>query len=111
MRSILFIKDGNKYEIGRNVVNSAALELDASLDISVVEKLHESLNELTHSVDMVHIDAGKVERLDTAALQLLFSYQQSMDKKHISLEIVNPSKAFMDNATLLGMHQILNVKH
>jgi len=93
------------------VTENIALELDALLDISVVEKLHEALNEITQSGDVINLDARNVERLDTAAFQLLYSYQQSMDKKHASVFFVNPSDAFMDNATLLGMHEVLNIKH
>lgn len=93
------------------MTENIALELDASIDISVVEKLHETLSEITASGEFINIDVGKVERLDTAALQLLYSYQQSMDKKNASVVFVNPSEAFMDNATLLGMHQALNIKH
>ena len=93
------------------MTENIALELDALLDISVVEKLHEALNEITQSGDVINLDARNVERLDTAAFQLLYSYQQSMDKKHASVFFVNPSDAFMDNATLLGMHEVLNIKH
>ncbi|OUR90526.1 hypothetical protein A9Q81_18735 [Gammaproteobacteria bacterium 42_54_T18] len=90
---------------------NVALELEVLLDISVVEKLHESLNEITQNGDVINLDARNVERMDTAAFQLLYSYQQSMDKKHASVFFVNPSEAFIDNATLLGMHEILNIKH
>jgi len=93
------------------VAENIALELEASLDISVVEKLHESLNEITQNGDVINLDAGNVERLDTAVFQLLYSYQQSMNKKHASVFFVNPSEAFIDNATLLGMHEALNIKH
>ncbi|MBV1920066.1 MAG: STAS domain-containing protein [Pseudomonadales bacterium] len=93
------------------MAENIALELEASLDISVVEKLHESLNNITQNGDVINLDAGSVERLDTAVFQLLYSYQQSMDKKHASVFFVNPSEAFIDNATLLGMHETLNIKH
>ena len=93
------------------MTENVALELEASLDISVVEKLHESLNEITQNGDVINLDAKNVERLDTAVFQLLYSYQQSMDKKHASVFFVNPSEAFMDNATLLGVHEVLNIKH
>ena len=93
------------------MAENVALELEASLDISVVEKLHESLNEITQSGDVINLDAGNVERLDTAVFQLLYSYQQSMNKKHASVLFINPSEAFIDNATLLGMHEVLNIKH
>ncbi len=93
------------------MAENIALELEASLDISVVEKLHESLNEITQNGDVINLDAGNVERLDTAVFQLLYSYQQSMNKKHASVFFVNPSEAFIDNATLLGMHEALNIKH
>ena len=93
------------------MTENVALELEASLDISVVEKLHESLNEITQNGDVINLDAKNVERLDTAVFQLLYSYQQSMEKKHASVFFVNPSEAFIDNATLLGVHEILNIKH
>ena len=92
------------------MTENVALELEASLDISVVEKLHESLNEITQNGDVINLDAKNVERLDTAVFQLLYSYQQSMDKKHVTVFFVNPSKTFMENVTLLGLHQFLNIK-
>ena len=88
-----------------------SLELASSVDISVVEKLFESMNSISPAGDVVNIGANKVERLDTAATQLLYVYQQYMDKKHVSVVYVSPSEKFMEIITLLGMQQLIHVKH
>ncbi len=93
------------------MTDDQVLELKGSLDISVVEKLHESLNDIAPIGDNIRIGTSNVERIDTAAMQLLYSYQQSMNKKHKAVSFVGPSKAFVDSLTLLGMHNILNIEH
>jgi len=104
-------RDSNKQRMGLKVTDNTVCELDASLDISVVEKLLETLNQITQSDNSIQIDANKIERIDSAAFQLLYSYQKSMDKKQTVVSFVNPSAVFLENATLLGLHKILNIKH
>lgn len=113
---MLFSRESNKSKFGLSreggvVADNQVLELKESLDISVVEKLYESLNDITQIGDSVRIGVGNVERIDTAAMQLLYSYQQSMDKKHTMVSFVGPSKAFMESLTLLGMQNFLNIEH
>ena len=97
--------------MGGVVSENITLALAKSLDISVVEKLHETLGNISHTEDTLNIDASKVERLDTATSQLLYAYQQYMDKKHISVFFVSPSEKFMEIINLLGLQQLMHVKH
>ena len=88
-----------------------AYDLEASMDISVVEKLHDALKGLTGLGDNVKIGASNIERIDTTVFQLLYSYQQSMKKNHVSVSFVQPSTIFIDNSILLGVNKLLNIEN
>lgn len=86
------------------------LKLSESVDISISEQLHEQLEALLQAGGDVVIDAQAVERIDTTVFQLLFSFQQTLAKQHSKSLIVSPSPSFMANATLLGLHNELNIQ-
>ncbi|OUS29668.1 hypothetical protein A9Q99_08300 [Gammaproteobacteria bacterium 45_16_T64] len=92
------------------MTENVTFALEESIDISVVEKLHERLSEVSPDEKGVRIGASSVSRVDTAAFQLLYSYQQAMEAKEFPVVFVNPSTTFMENATLLGMHEVLHIE-
>ena len=71
--------------------------------IANVADLHQHLNEiLTEKVSVV-VEAGAVEQIDGAALQLLASFHQAVRISGTDLCWRNPSQALLDAADLLGL--------
>ena len=57
----------------------------------------------------VVVDAGKVESIDTAALQLLVAFANSMRKESRTLEWRQTSTVFCEMADLLGLRESLGI--
>lgn len=108
---MLFGKGINLRRKGVHVAENVTYTLEESLDISVVEKLHDTLDQISPSEKGVRIGASAVSRVDTAVFQLLYSYQQTMEAKEFPVWFVEPSDIFIENATLLGMHEVLHIEH
>jgi anti-anti-sigma regulatory factor len=55
------------------------------------------------------LDGGQVERVDTAALQLLVLFQRELDARGGTLAWLGASDALNEAAGLLGLAQLLNL--
>ena len=86
---------------------SNVVELEDVVDISKVEGLLESLKKSADKGGQIKVDASKVTRIDTAGLQLMFSFQKTLNDQHGQVTIVNPSDDFMKNARLVGFNEVL----
>ena len=71
-----------------------SLELDPRLDLEACALLHQKLLEAHDTGGHLVIDAGRVERLCSSALQVLVSAKVSFSASHQGLNIINPSPAF-----------------
>ncbi|MBE0439852.1 MAG: STAS domain-containing protein [Gammaproteobacteria bacterium] len=49
------------------------------------------------------LDCSKIERIDTAALQVLAAYAQEAEIQSVSLNWQDPSDTFVKNASVLGL--------
>lgn len=93
------------------MTDATRIQLDRISDISKIEALHERLEALLGSAASVDIDAAPVERVDTATLQLLTVFFRALDRHHLQARILNPSRAFIDTAHLLGLADALNLSN
>jgi len=85
------------------------IDLDATLTIQNVVKLHEKLKNLLAMHDEIEINASDVSSIDTATLQLLVSLKKSAVKLQKKVSIIYPSPRFVESAQLLGLLDILDV--
>jgi len=94
-------------------VNSAeevnALVLNETLDISLIHDFYNTLRNAIKSTKAVEIDAGKVSRIDTAALQLLCSWYISTKNKGINVTWKNTGGYFYQCTKLLGLQNVMGI--
>ncbi len=85
------------------------IDLDSTLTIQNVVKLHEKLKNLLDLHDQIEINASDVSSIDTATLQLLVSLKKDADKLQKKVTIIYPSPRFVESAQLLGLLDVLDV--
>ena len=83
------------------------IQLDESIDINNVDSFYRDLSDLLKSTTGVVIDAGKIKRLDTTALQLLCSWCKAATDKGIDVKWKNIDGVFFNSAKLLGLTEHL----
>ena len=85
----------------------APVTLSANCSIKEVALLREQLSAVLDDAAPVVIDAGAVERIDTATLQLLFAFVRDRlaSDREVSWQKVSP--AVTDAARLLGVRDLL----
>ncbi|MGR9013239.1 MAG: STAS domain-containing protein [Gammaproteobacteria bacterium] len=84
-------------------------DLDATLTIQNVGKLHEQLKNILAMHDEIEINASDVSSIDTTTLQLLVSLKKDADKMQKKVTIIYPSPRFVESAHLLGLSDVLDV--
>lgn len=79
------------------------IRLAETLDISITQELHSELRSALDSGVPVSLHGSAVERVDTAALQLLVAMFIYADGHKYRLEWQSPSEALIRSAALLGV--------
>jgi anti-anti-sigma regulatory factor len=105
-------KNSNRVKpiIGKKVVKSlsqATITCCDSLDISGVAELHQQLNKALKDGQAVTLDASRVQRADTAALQLLAAFCQAARAEGVMVTWRQPSEVFGLSVHLLGLDGML----
>lgn len=91
------------------MADKTTFSLGNNLDIFHVEKLKQRLDAvLSDGVSLV-IKADKVERADTAGLQLFLAVKNKIESKGGHIVWHNPSTTLVEIATLIGVADILNL--
>ncbi|MDH3342089.1 MAG: STAS domain-containing protein [Gammaproteobacteria bacterium] len=85
------------------VSSSNRLELESSLVINKASDIFESLKQLDTTGSAIEIDASKVEIIDSAILQLLFSFVLSLKEKGVKLVWHKPTESLLNKASILGL--------
>lgn len=85
------------------------INLDATLTIQNVAKLHEKLKNSYGVHEAIEIDASRVSSIDTATLQLLIALKKDAVIQQKSVVITAPSQRFIESAKLLGVLEILEI--
>ena len=95
---------------GVEVLRSAGetlLVFEPVLDILGARALYGCLSGVLAEGKSVELDAGQVERVDTAALQLLAAFCRAVREAGVSLRWRNASGPLCEAAALLGLSEIL----
>lgn len=79
-----------------------------SLDISMVAELHAQLKNLKRG-STVTFNTSSLERIDTAALQLLTAFVQSAGARKITVQWAGASACLQEAAELLGLSASLQL--
>lgn len=82
-----------------------------SLDISCARELHQELSKALGKALPVMIDAGRVERVDTAALQLFAAFWLQARLRKLPVQWSSPSEVLCRSARLLGLDQSLGLSN
>ncbi len=85
------------------------VELPAELGIPEAETLKGRLVELIEAEDSIELEASKVRRVGTAALQVLLALQLELGKTGRSLVWVGASESLRAAALTLGLSQALQL--
>ena len=83
------------------------IKLADSVDISKAENLLQEFRTVVEQGGDVTLNASEVKRIDTAGLQLLFSFGKTLQEQGGALLIEDPSEPFKTAARLVGFDKVL----
>lgn len=89
--------------------NELEIILDPSVMIGQAGELHERLCSLLNEPAIVSLQAGEVNVIDTANMQMLFAFARDRREKDLVTRIRSPSESFVNTANCLGMLDVLAV--
>jgi len=87
------------------------IECGDALGIADVGDLYAELLIKLAEGHIVHFDVSQIERIDAAALQVLYAYSKEAEKQGHSLPWNSPSEAFIRSVNLLGLAERMNIEH
>ncbi len=95
----------------QSVATSVNFQLPENLTIASVQGLHEQLEALVDQPDhdKVCVKADSVARADTAGVQLLLAFTQSLKERQIEWFWDAPSEKLVSAATVLGLDEALGL--
>jgi len=82
---------------------------EPNIDISDAEKLLEDLRATLDSASQVEIDASKVERIDTAALQLFLAFILASQQQGLEVVWSGVSEPMLAAANILGIAEAMGL--
>ena len=85
--------------------------LDVTIGISEARALHEALGKLLPQQTSIVFHADRLERIDTAAMQVLASFCRTAYQRHLALTWQAPSASLREAATLLGLESAFGLPH
>ena len=88
---------------------SKMLVLESSMVINKAADFHKLLKEYVADGQVVEIDASKVEIIDTAMLQLLFSFASNLEKNGLEISWHKPTEILLNKASVLGLSEHLGL--
>lgn len=85
------------------------IDLEPESTIKNVAQLYNTVKNSLAAHDVIEINAADVTTIDTATLQLLVSLKKDAPNLGKTVDIIYPSKRFIESAKLLGLLEILGV--
>ncbi|NIB43212.1 STAS domain-containing protein [Pseudomaricurvus alkylphenolicus] len=79
------------------------VDLPDNLTIANAESLHHDLEPLTNGTEDVILNGADVQRADTAGLQLIYVFIQTLQKSSASVSWSGASTALLDASEQLGL--------
>lgn len=89
--------------------SQTVLSLGENIDIANAELLKDSLEDASIPGSSICLDASKIEKVDTAGLQVLFCYLNESDVFHGQAEIINASEALVKAIALCGFSNLIKL--
>jgi len=90
--------------------DKTTLTLPEQLDITQVDSIKDRMNvTLEKDASKVEVKADKVERLDSAGIQLLLSFKAAVEGAEKEFVLLKPSDEFLAGAALLGTTEIFKI--
>ncbi|MCX4187386.1 STAS domain-containing protein [Methylophaga sp. OBS4] len=84
--------------------NIIEIDCGESLTIAQVAGMYSRLLTSLAEEQAVSIDISRIERIDTAAVQMLYSFQRDARTQGVVIIWSDPSKVFCDTVDILGMN-------
>mgnify|MGYP000379595428 CR=1 FL=1 len=88
----------------------SVIECGDAIGVADVGDLYAKLLTELAEGNAVSFDVSEIERIDAAALQMVYAYSKEASKQGQQLTWITPSDAFMRGATLLGLAERLNIE-
>ena len=85
------------------------IECGDALGIADVDELYARLLASLADSKQVTFDCSQIERIDTAALQMLFSFSKESEIHGQPISWGSASEVFVKNARLLGLATLMNI--
>ena len=85
------------------------LNLAGVLDVSQARAAYQSFNEALVRALPLRLHASSLERVDTAALQLLLAFQKTARERGLRIQWESTSAALQNSATALGLSEALGL--
>ncbi len=89
--------------------NVSALKWRGNIDISKAKSLYDELESALEAGADIELDAGGVERVDTAIVQLLCAFREEARSRCLEVKWKSVSEPLMNIAALLGMVSMLGL--
>lgn len=86
------------------------IDYEISADIFSIFDQKKILLEAVASGKPIEVKTDKIERIDTASLQLMLSFKQTAELKQLPIKFDKPSSSFINMANLMGMSVLLNIQ-
>jgi len=86
------------------------IDCGESLGIAEVGDFYSTLLMATVEGKSVNVDVSKLERIDGAALQLIYAYRKEALSQGHTFSWHSPSDAFLRSAKLLGLLSAMNIE-
>lgn len=84
-------------------MNDATVVLPEQCIIAQAENIHQALDDAMLTGQPIVLNAGKVERVDTSVLQMLYSFVSTAQSKGIGIGWRDTSDAFTAAVDLIGL--------
>lgn len=91
------------------MTKTTSVSLGSALDIVQVSSLKSRLSKALAKNLSIQLVADKVEKADTAGLQLIYAFIQKAQQKDHSVCWKKPSDALLQASEILGMRNALNL--
>jgi anti-anti-sigma regulatory factor len=91
--------------------DTIAIACGEALGIADVADVYATLLSALAEGSSVDLDISKLERIDAAALQMLYAFSKELATQGSSLTWTMPSEAFSRSAKLLGMTELVNLEN
>jgi len=88
--------------------SNGIMVFDGLLDITMVAKYYEQLNELLNDQKMITLNMENVERVDGAGLQLILAFLKEAEKLNLEVSWSGVSEVFDSAAKTIALNEGLN---